>query len=132
MLSTELEVYLKSILRYSRMAWEQSRTSYKVKLVVKLDAVLKFFKARSIPYALMEAVEKDLERLELLGVVTKVNYSDWMAPIISVPKPDGSVRICGDHKITINLILDVDHYPLPTPENLFATLPGLAVESSRN
>lgn len=44
----------------------------KVKLAVKLDAVPKFFKARSI-LSLKEAVEKDLERLELLGVVTKVN-----------------------------------------------------------
>ena len=56
--------------------------------------------------------------------MTKVNYSDWAAPIITVPKPDGSVRICGDYKVTINPVLDVNHYPLPTPEDLFATLAG--------
>ena len=37
---------------------------------------------------------------------------------------DGSVRICGDYKVTINPQLEIDHYPLPTPENLFATLAG--------
>jgi len=57
-------------------------------------------------------------------VVTKVNYSDWAAPIVVVPKPDGSVRICGDYKVTINQVLEVDHYPLPTPEHLFATVEG--------
>ncbi len=100
---------------------------YNVKLAVQPDAVPKFFKARLVLYALKEAVEKDLERLELLGVVTKDNYSYWAAPIVTVPKQDGSVRICGDYKININLVLDVDHYRLPTPEDpedLFVTVAG--------
>ena len=40
-------------------------------------------------------IEKDLERLESLGGIEKVGYSDWAAPIVPVPKADGSVRICG-------------------------------------
>ena len=95
-----------------------------VKLSVKEGAKPKFFKPRSVPFALKEAIEKDLDRLEQLGVVTKVNYSEWAAPIVVVPKPDGSVRICGDYKVTINPVLEVDHYPLPTPEDLFATVAG--------
>ena len=91
---------------------------------MKPDAVPKFFKARSVPYALKKAVEKDLERLKLLGVMTKVNYSDWAAPIVSVLKPGGSIRVCGDYKVTINLVLEIDHYPLPSPEDLFAMLAG--------
>ena len=53
-----------------------------------------------------------------------MNFSNWATPIVTVPKPDGSVRICGDYKVTINPVLDVDSYPLPTPEDLFATLAG--------
>ena len=39
-------------------------------------------------------------------------------------KEDQSVRICGDFKVTINPVLQVDQFPLPKPEDLFATLAG--------
>lgn len=41
-----------------------------------------------------------------------------------VPKKDGKVRICGDYKVNINQALDVNQYPLPRPEDVFATLGG--------
>lgn len=59
-----------------------------------------------------------------LGVIEKVQYSDWAAPIVPVPKGDGDIRICGDYKVTMNPILKVDQYPVPTAEDLFATLAG--------
>ena len=66
-----------------------------------------------------------LERsLESEGILEKVSYSDWAAPIVAVPKKDGNFRICGDYKVTVNLALDVDQYPLPKPEDLFAMLAG--------
>ena len=94
------------------------------KLVVQENATPKFFKPRSVPYAIRGAIEKDLERLESLGVIEKVSYSDWAAPIVPVPKADGSVRICGDYKVTVNPVLQVDQFPVPKPEDLFASLTG--------
>ena len=60
----------------------------------------------------------------MLGVLEKVQYSDWATPVVSVPKPDGSMRLCGDFKITINPVLQIDQHPLPKPEDLLATLAG--------
>ena len=94
------------------------------RLQVKPNAVPKFFKARAVPFALREAVEKELDRLEQDGVIKKVDHSEWAAPIVVVPKGDGRIRICGDYKVTVNSVLDVDQYPLPKPEDLFASLVG--------
>ncbi len=40
----------------------------------------------------------------------------------SIAKRDGSVCICGDFKVTVNQVLNVDSYPLPRVEELFANL----------
>ena len=42
--------------------------------------------------------------------------------MVVVTKKDGKFRICGDYKVTINSVLETDQYPLPKPEELFATL----------
>ena len=94
------------------------------KLKVKADATPKFFKPRPVPFALKDKISDELDRLEKIGVIEKISYSDWAAPIVPVPKPDGSVRICGDYKVTINPELEVQQYPLPTAEELFAKLNG--------
>ena len=86
----------------------------------------KFHKARPVPYALKPAVEAKLDELIAQGILVPVNYSEWASPLVlvTVPKADKSVRICGDYKVTINQYLDTDKYPLPTPQDLFATLSG--------
>ena len=54
----------------------------------------------------------------------KVESSDWVTPTVPVLKPDETVRICGDFKLTINPYLDVPKYPMPNPEELFTKLNG--------
>ena len=82
----------------------------------------KFCKACTVPYALKERVELELERLERTGIIKPVQFADWAAPIVPVVKHDGSIRICGDYKVTINHAAKVDSYPLPRVEDLFASL----------
>ena len=65
-----------------------------------------------------------MKRLQQLGVIEKVNHCDWAAPIVPVPKQDQSVRICGDFKVTVNPVLQVDQFLLSKPEDLFTTLAG--------
>jgi hypothetical protein len=96
----------------------------KAKIHLKPDAQPKFVKPRPIPYAVKGLVGDDLDRLERIGVLERIAHSDWAAPIVPVMKPSGAVRICGDFKVTVNPQIKVDQYPLPRPEELFASLNG--------
>ncbi len=50
------------------------------------------------------------------------NHSDWAAPILPVVKRNGDIRICGDFKVTINQVINIESYPLPRVDDLFANL----------
>ena len=83
-----------------------------------------FCKARPVPYALRQKVEEELDRLESQGVVKKVERSEWASPIVCVPKKDGTIRIYGDFKVSINRVLLDNPYPLRDTEDVFATVGG--------
>lgn len=93
-------------------------------LNVAADAKPIFLKARPVPYALRERTEQELQRLERLGVIVPVESAEWAAPVVPVVKADGSVRICGDFRLTVNKALTPNVYPLPRIEDLFAALKG--------
>ncbi|XP_035806354.2 uncharacterized protein K02A2.6-like [Amphiprion ocellaris] len=95
-----------------------------VKLCVDPNAQPRFFKPCAVPYATKAKVEAELERLQQLGIIKPIEFSDWAAPIVPVLKGDGEARICGDYKLTINQASQLDTYPLPRVEDLFATLAG--------
>ncbi|XP_062374782.1 uncharacterized protein K02A2.6-like [Sardina pilchardus] len=95
-----------------------------VKLCVDPKAQPRFFKPRPVPYAMRVKVEAELERLQQAGVIEPVEFSNWAAPIVPVLKEDGGLRICGDYKLTINQASQLDTYPLPRVEDLFARLAG--------
>ena len=43
-------------------------------------------------------------------------------PIVPVVKQDGSIRVCGDYKLTINEVAQADTCPLPMVQDIFASL----------
>ena len=83
-----------------------------------------FYKARPVPYAIREKVDHELTRLESLGIIEKIQFSNWATPIVPVIKPDGSIRICGDYRVTVNKSASVDKYPIPRIEDLQTKLSG--------
>ena len=70
-------------------------------------------------------VNLELQRLEDLGIITLVSCADWTASVVPVLKANGSVRLCGDYKVTINRVIQKDVYPLPRIEDLLAALGGV-------
>lgn len=83
-----------------------------------------YLRARPLAYALREPVERALEQLVRDGIITPVETSDWATPIVPVMKKDGSIRVCGDFKLTLNKCLEVDRFPLPRVDDLLAKLHG--------
>ena len=59
-----------------------------------------------------------------MGIITPVKHSNWAAPVVPVLKQNGTIRLCGDYRITVNQASKVDTYPLPKVEDLFAAMSG--------
>lgn len=97
---------------------------FKAKILLKDDATPKFLKARPIPYALLPKVDKELIEMESLGVIERIDHSDWASPLVVVPKPNGKIRITGDFKNTVNSQLNITQYPIQCPEQLFISVSG--------
>ena len=94
------------------------------KIHVDAQAKPRFCKARTVPYALRDKVNTELDRLSHAGIIQPVEFAEWAAPIVPVVKTDGSIRICGDYKVTANQAAKLDKYPLPRIDDLFSSLEG--------
>ena len=119
----DLKVY-KLVQKYPQVFQEGLGTvkHYKAVLHLKPGTISRFYHPCPLPFSIREQVENEIDRLVEKGVLQKTDFSDWAAPIVPVPKSDGSIRICGDYKVTINPSLQVD--PLPRRNDLFTRLTG--------
>ena len=78
------------------------------KLYLRQGAKPKFCRARTVPIALREKIEQEIARQVEEGILESVNFSEWATPIVPVIKKDGSVRLCGDYKVTVNQASEID------------------------
>ena len=99
---------------------------------MKENCTPKFFKPRTLPLALHEKVSNELDKLEASGIIIPVKLSAWAAPVVPVIKKDGSVRLCGDYKVTVNSVAQNEVYPLPWIEELFTAVAGGKIFSKLN
>ena len=66
-------------------------------------------------YSLM--VKEELDKLLEAGIIYPVNHSEWVSPIVVVPKKVGAdgkvkIRVCQDFR-KLNAATKKDHFPLP-------------------
>ena len=72
------------------------------------------------PVVYREKIEQTVADMQARGIV-KPSMSPWASPIVLVPKKDGSLRFCVDHRC-LNTITRKDVYPLPRITDILDTL----------
>ena len=79
------------------------------------------------PYTIPKAFEKtlkyELKRLCRLGVLKKVNHSEWAAPTFIIPKTDLTVRFISDFR-ELNKRIKRFPFPIPKIQDLLLKLEG--------
>jgi transposase InsO family protein len=98
-----------------------------VKLHIDPDVSPKQQPHRRIPFHVRSDVEKELQRLEDLDIIEKVDGpTPWISPIVVVPKKSGEVRICIDMR-EANRAVKREKHLMPTIDDLVADLNGATV-----
>ena len=87
----------------------------------------------SRPFALPKCYEKTLrkevERLCKIGVLRRVNRSEWGAPTFIIPKKDSTVRFISDFR-ELNKRIKRKPYPIPRIQDLLLKLEGFTYATS--
>ena len=80
------------------------------------------FTPRNVPLPLRQKVKEELDMMESMGVISKVNEPTlWCAGMVVAPKKGGAIRICVDLKpLNENAIREV--HPLPKVDEILAQL----------
>jgi len=82
-----------------------------------------------IPKAHEATLQDEVNRLVHLGVLKKVNRSEWAAPTFIIPKKDGSVRFISDFR-QLNLQIRRKPFPIPKIQDLLLKLEGFQYATS--
>ena len=73
---------------------------------------------RKMPIEYQEKIEKELDRMQEQGIITKVTEpTEWVNSITYPVKPNGDLRICLDPK-DLNKTIIREHYKAPTLEEI--------------
>ena len=73
------------------------------------------------PYAYNETfankIKVELDKLIEANFIYEIEHTEWMSPIVVVPKKNGKLRVCINLK-KVNAATIKDNYPLPIKEHL--------------
>ena len=80
-------------------------------------------RAFPVPRVHYETLKKEVERLCKIGVLKRVNRSEWAAPTFIIPKKDGKVRFISDFR-ELNKRIKRMPYPVPNIQDMMLNLEG--------
>ena len=78
---------------------------------------------RRVPITLRPKIQEELARMESLEVIEKVTEpTNWVNSMVTIIKPNGSLRICIDPR-DLNKAIQREHYPMQTIEEVTTRMP---------
>jgi hypothetical protein len=86
-------------------------------------------RAYPIPKTYEQTLKVEVERLCHLGVLKKINQSEWGAPTFIIPKKDGTVRFISDFR-ELNKRIKRKPFPIPKIQDLLLKLEGFQYATS--
>jgi hypothetical protein len=72
---------------------------------------------------LREIVKEELQKLLNVNFIYPISDSQWVSPLVIVPKKNGKWRVCIDYR-ELNKATLKDHFPLPFIDQVLDTLAG--------
>ena len=117
---------INSVLEQYKSLFENVLGCYRGAAVeLTVDKEPQFHKARPVPYAIRDSVERELNKMVEESVLKRVATVSCAAPIVAVPKKSSDqIRVCGDFSVTYNSCADIVQYPIPRIEDLHSVLQG--------
>ena len=106
-------------------SWED----VKYNIDLKPDVTPYHAKAYPIPHKYADTLKHEVERLCEIGVLKRVNRSEWAAPTFVIPKKDGSVRFISDFR-ELNKRIRRRPYPIPKIQDMLLKLEGFQFATS--
>jgi len=82
-----------------------------------------------IPRIHEETLKKQVERLVKIGVLKRINNSQWAAPTFIIPKKNSTVRFISDFR-ELNKRIKRKPYPIPKIQDLLLKLEGFKYATS--
>ncbi|MCP3662597.1 MAG: hypothetical protein GY696_08900 [Gammaproteobacteria bacterium] len=94
---------------------------YQHRIDMKPGAKPTVCKPRPIPLARRQAVADEIDLMEKQGIWEKTTSSDWIHPMVTVPKPDGKIRITTDLS-SLNQWVRPVYHPIPSTKDIIMEL----------
>ena len=96
---------------------------------LKPNVTLYHARAFPIPRIHEQTLRNEVQRLCELGILTRINHSEWGAPTFIIPKKDGLVRFISDFR-GLNKCIKRKPYPIPQIQDLLLKLEGFKYTTS--
>ena len=97
-------------------------TKIKAKFELKENTRPIFRQKLNVPFSATEETNKKLDRLVNMGILLKVEFSEWATPTVYIRKKSKEIRVCEDFSTGLNAVLKDYNYPLSSPEKVFNKL----------